>query len=102
MSLDFLSPNFCKEIKNVLSSFLDVNMRFINMCIVSFSRILEGIDQRDGLASEMNLQKGSILFSQQLEYLGVPFKCTRCYCYKHVTEDYEILFQNKVYICKDM
>ena len=62
MSSYFLSPNFCKEIKNVLSYFLDVNMSFINMCIVSLSRILEGIDQRDGLASEMNLQKGSILF----------------------------------------
>ena len=58
------------------------------------------LDMRDGLATKMTIQKGPHTHMQQLDYLGVPFRCVRCHCYDHVVMDCDAPFQRNIWVRK--
>ena len=42
------------------------------------------MDLRNGLAFDIAIKHGEYVFSQSLDYFGIPFKCNRCHDYGHL------------------
>ena len=39
---------------------------------------------RNGLAEDIVIKKGDTVFTQSLDYVGLPFRCNRCHKYGHL------------------
>ena len=50
------------------------------------------MDLRNGLASKIDIKHGDSVFSQTLDYVGIPFKCNRCHNYGHLVSHCHLSF----------
>ena len=41
--------------------------------------ILVDMDLREGLTEDIKIEVGNRQYIQTLDYVGIPFKCSRCY-----------------------
>jgi hypothetical protein len=97
LPVEFWSYEVFKEMGNLLGSFCEADMSFDETETMSITRILVGIDLREGPTSKLVLQKESIWISQALDYSSVPFKCYRCQVYDHVAQDCTLSFYPKAW-----
>ena len=81
LPFEFWSMEFFKLIGNTLGTFLEVDLSFLASGVYCLGKVLVLIDIRKGLASDIVIKRGEFVFSQPLDYVGVPFKCNRCHGY---------------------
>ena len=86
-----------KEIGNVLGTFIEADILFLDIGIMSIGYIFVGIALRGGLVVEMTLQKIDHTFSQPLDYSRAPFRCIWSHKYGHVSMDSKFSFRKKAW-----
>lgn len=87
LPLEFWTCDAFQHIVNVIDTFLEAGMSFKQIYVMSVSRMLVKIDVQNGLLKEMRLVRGENSFVQTLGYKGIPFRCRRCYEFKHISSD---------------
>ena len=75
---------FFKLIGNTLGTYLEADLSFLESGVCCLGRVLVLLDLRKGLASEIDIKFHDIVYSQCLDYVGIPFKCNRCHKYGHL------------------
>jgi len=83
LPLHYWEPFHFRNIGNILGSFLEADLSYLETFDQRVARILVSINLREGLAEQMNLIWGSEVTPQILDYENVPFRCRRCYVYGH-------------------
>ena len=81
---------------NILGSHLETDFSFLKMGFCCLGRVLVLIDFRKGLPADLIIKKGSIEFSEPLDYLGVPFRCYRCHVIGHLMHECTLPFNKKM------
>ena len=81
---EFWSLEFFKLIGNTLGTFLEADLSFLESGVCCLGRVLVLLDLRNGLAYDIDINHGEYVFSQSLDYVGIPFKCNRCHDYGHL------------------
>ena len=84
LPFEFWSMEFFKLIGNTLGTFLEANLSFLALGVCCLRKVLVLIDIRKGLAFDIVIKRGESIFSQPMDYVGVPFKCNRCHGYDHL------------------
>jgi len=83
LPLQYWKEYHLREIGNLLGTFLEADLSFLETQQRQFARILVNVNIRDGLAEDMQLVWGPFVFNQILDYENVPFRCRRCHAYGH-------------------
>jgi len=83
LPLHFWKPYHFKGIGDILGTFLEADMSYLETLDQSVARILVSINLREGLAEQINLDWGPVIIPQLLDYENVSFRCRRCYVYGH-------------------
>jgi len=83
LPLHYWEPIHFKNIGNILGTFLEADLSYLETFDQRVARILVSINLREGLAEQMNLIWDSEVTLQILDYENVPFRCRRCYVYGH-------------------
>lgn len=78
------TPTFFKLLGDHLGEFIDVNYSFRTTSEMAMVQILVLLDLRVGLGTEIELSSRHGVFTQILDYEGVPFRCHRCHSLKHL------------------
>jgi len=76
-------PRFA-EIGNYLGEYVCSDQSFQDSGYYTVARILVKIDLKLGLSSEIPMKSPDGVFTQVLDYEGVPFRCHRCHAYGHM------------------
>ena len=84
LPFEFWSLEFFKLIGNTLGTFLEADLSFLASGVCCLGKVLVLIDIWNGLAFDIVIKHGESVFSQSLDYVGVPFKCNRCHGYGHL------------------
>ena len=74
---------FFKLVGNLLGSFVEADMSFLQSGVMCLGKVLVLLDLRKGLAEVLQIECGDRVFSQPLDYVGVPFRSNRCHRYGH-------------------
>ena len=69
---------------NSLGSFMEVDMSFLQSGAMCLGKFLVLLDLSKGLVEDLQIECGDRVFSQPLDYVGVPFHCNKCHHYGHV------------------
>ena len=72
-----------RRIGDILGTFLEADLSFVETKEKKVARILVNINLREGLAESINLDWGLVIIPQILDYENVPFRCRRCHVYGH-------------------
>jgi len=67
------SKDIFKLVGVAIGNFLDVDIRFVDSCIMNLAHILVDVDTRDKLVAKMTIRKGTSSMVQPLDYVGIPF-----------------------------
>lgn len=59
------------------------------------AHILVKLDLRKGLEEEMVIEVGRRCYVQCLDYLGIPFHCSRCHIYEYLASECNLKFRGK-------
>ena len=70
LPFEFWSVEFFRMLGNTLGTFLEVDVSFLETHICSLGKILVLLDMRNGLAEDIVIKKGEIVFTQPLDYVG--------------------------------
>ena len=87
--------DFLKLIGNALGTFLEADLSFLESSICCLGKVLVLLDIRNGLAEDIVIKKGVIMFTQPLDYVGFPFQCNRCHYYGHLLAHCHLPFLKK-------
>ena len=71
---------------NTLGTFLEADVSFLETGICCLGKILVLLDMRNGLAEDIVIKKGDFVFTQPLDYVGLPLHCNRCHSYGHLLD----------------
>jgi len=83
LPLQYWKEFHLREIGNLVGTFLEADMSFLETQQRQVARILVNVNIRDGLAEDMKLIWGPFVIKQILDYENVPFRCRRCHAYGH-------------------
>jgi len=83
LPLHYWDPYHFRKIGDILGTFLEADMSFLETLEQRVARILVNINLREGLAERINLDWGPVIIPQLLDYENVPFRCRRCHEYGH-------------------
>jgi len=83
LPLHYWEPIHFRNIGNILGTFLEADLSYLETFDQRVARILVSINLREGLAEQINLIWGTEVTPQILDYENVPFRCRRCYVYGH-------------------
>jgi len=83
LPLHYWDPYHFKKIGNILGTFLEADMSYLETLVQRVARILVNINLREGLAERIYLDWGPVIVPQLLDYENVPFRCRRCHEYGH-------------------
>ena len=86
---------FFKLIGNAIGTFLEADLAFLENGICCLGKVLVLLDLRNGLTEDIAIQKGETIFSQPLDYVGLPFRCNRCHHYGHLLAHCHLPFLKK-------
>jgi hypothetical protein len=78
LPLNFWSVKALTAIGNTIGCFIDVDEQALGAPDRKLGRILVEINIHSGLLETLDIQWRDQLFSQRLDYLGLPFCCTLC------------------------
>jgi hypothetical protein len=78
LPLNIWSVKALTTIGNALSRFISVDEQSLGAPDRKLGRILVEIDIHLGLLETLDIQWRDQLFSQRMDYLGLPFRCTYC------------------------
>lgn len=78
------------SIGNLLGTYLEADMSFIQTQNKAMARILVDLKPRGGLAETIKIQYKDYVFEQPLDYEHLPFKCHRCHVYGHLARDFPL------------
>ena len=84
LPFELRSVEFFKLIGNALGTYLEVDLSFLESGVCCFRKVLVLLDLRNGLAADIVIKKGEYVYTQPLEYMGVPFRCKRCHSCGHL------------------
>ena len=82
-------------IGNALGTFLEADLSFFKTVICCLGKVLVLLDMCNSLAEDIVIKKGEIVFTQPLDYVGLPFRCNRCHCYGHLLAHCHLPFLKK-------
>ena len=82
---------------NTLGTHLETDLSFLKSGVCYLGRVLVLLDFRNDLHADLVIKRGSVEFSQPLDYLGVPFKCNRCHVFGHLMDECSLPFNKKPY-----
>ena len=91
----FWSVVFFRLIGNALGTFLEADLSFLDSGVCCLGKVLVLLDVRNGLAEDIVIKKGELVFTQPLDYVGLPFRCNRCHCYGHFLTHCHLHFLKK-------
>ena len=74
LPFEFWSVDFFKMIGNALGTFVEVDLSFLETGICCLGKVLVLLDMCNGLAEDIAIKKGEIVFTQPLVYVGFPFR----------------------------
>ena len=83
LPLHFWDLYHFRRIGEILASFLEADLSFLETKEKKVARILVNINLREGLAESINLEWGPMIIPQILDYENVLFRCRRCHVYGH-------------------
>lgn len=83
LPLHFWDLQHFKWIGDILGTFLEADLTFLETLEQKVARILVNINIREGLAEQINLDWGPEIIPQILDYENVSFRCRRCHAYGH-------------------
>jgi hypothetical protein len=94
--LEFWLDSSLKAIGEVLGKFIvvDDNYKTSNMRLMA--QILVDLDPHQGLFVSMELVMGDCNYTQHLDYVNIPFQCSKCHQVGHAMVDCDRSFQNKI------
>lgn len=95
LPLDYCSPWVLKDIGNSLEDFSEVDISFKTASEMTVTWILGWLDAREGLVEEMEIERGTVIIIQRLDYEGVPFICHHYYQYGHLSNQCHLPFRTK-------
>ena len=78
-------------IGNIIGRFEAVEEDFMNTYDKRMARILVEMDITKGLLADVEILCLERLFSQRLDYLGIPFRCSQCREIGHLRHDCPIM-----------
>jgi len=90
LPLHYWDPFHFRNIGNILGTFLEADLSYLETHDKRVARILVSINLREGLAEQIKLTRGLEIITQILDYENVPFRCRRCYVYGHPASDCEL------------
>jgi hypothetical protein len=65
---------------------------FIGDDLKMVAQILVEMDLREALVEAIDIKVHRWNYTQTLDYVNVPFQCTRCHTYVHLAKDYFLKF----------
>ena len=74
-----MSVEFFRMLGNTLGTFLEADVSFLETGICCLGKVLVLLDMGNGLAEDIVIKKGEFVFTQPLDYVGLPFRCNRCH-----------------------
>jgi hypothetical protein len=92
LPLDFWMDSDLKAIGKVLGTFITFDTSYKSCKFHSVAQILVALDLRQGLYESMELVIGDKSYTQTLDYLNVPFCCSRCHKVGRLLVDCELSF----------
>jgi len=90
LPLHYWEPFHFRNIGNILGTFLEADLSYLETFDKRVARILVSINLREGLAEQINLIRGTESIPQILDYENVPFRCRRCYVYGHPASECDL------------
>ena len=81
-----------KAIGKVLGTFITFDTSYKSCKFHSVAQILVALDLRQGLYESMELVIGDKSYTQTLDYLNVPFCCSRCHKVGRLLVDCQLSF----------
>ena len=95
LPFEFWSVDFFRMIGNALGTFLEADLSFLDSGVCCLGKVLVILGVRNGLAEDIVIKKGQLVFTQPLDYVGLPFQCNRCHCYGHLLAHCHLPFLKK-------
>ena len=83
LPLHFWDLYHFKWIGDILGTFLEVDLSYLETNEKKVARILVNINLREGLDEYINMDWGQVIIPQLLDYENVSFHCRRCHAYGH-------------------
>ena len=83
LPLHFWDMYHFRRIGDILGTFLEADLSFLETKVKKVARILVNLNIREGLAESIILEWGSDPITQILDYENIPFRCRRCHAYGH-------------------
>ena len=83
LPLHFWDLYHFRRIGDILGTFLEADLSFLETKEKKVARILVNLNIREGLAESIILEWGPDPITQILDYENVPFRCRRCHVYGH-------------------
>jgi len=87
LPLHFWELQHFKRIGDILGTFLEADLTYLETLEQKIARILVSINIREGLAEQINLEWGPEIIPQILDYEKVSFRCRRCHAYGHPSSE---------------
>ena len=75
LPLHYWEPHHFKQIGDILGTFLEADLSYLETLEQKVARILVSINLREGLTERINLIRGPEVISQPLDYENVSFRC---------------------------
>ena len=83
LPLHFWDPIHFRKLGDILGSFLEADLTFLETHYKQVARILVEVNIREGLPETIDLDWGPDIITQPLDYENVPFRCRICHAYGH-------------------
>ena len=83
LPLHFWDLYHFRRIGDILGAFLEADLSYLETNEKKVARILVNLNLREGLAEYINMDWGSMIIPQLLDYENVPFRCRRFHAYGH-------------------
>lgn len=93
---EYWPPKILKDIGNSLGEFLEVDVSFESSREMTMARILVSMDVKEGLAKDMEIERGPLTLIKKLDNEGVPFHYRQCHQYGHMAVHCHLPFRSRV------
>lgn len=92
LPLESWSDAALRAIRDALWKFIAPDDRYKSWCFRSMAQILVDLDPCQGLFETISLVMRDRTYTQVLDYVNIPFECTRCHKVGHFFSDCELNF----------
>jgi hypothetical protein len=92
LPLESWSNATLRAIGDTLWKFIAPDDKYKSWCFRSMAQILVDLDPCQGLFETISLVMRDRTYTQVLDYVNIPFECTRCHKVGHFFSDCELNF----------